>query len=300
MYKYSVLTYIFGNYDCVREVLEVDSEAEYILVTDNPSIKSRTWTIVLDPKLDELSIFDKCYYVRFHPFEYVHSTVCVRIDGSILIKQSLSDIIDRFNTTCSDICLMSNPVFESLHYDYEYWVKNRNYSKDCAEKSLAKLYSLGYNNSYKGYYQLCFMIMRNIRNTVDLNNKTYSLLKELGEGDTIERFDQPVFCFLLNRFYENSLKIMMVDEYLITFSRYMQWYQHGSCSLISFKVKMKQPYLFNKPVKCERFDYLAESGNFKKKALFAVRYFCYYLTILAKRIKSAIFTNRRHTIFHLQ
>lgn len=48
--KYSILTYIIGDYEFPREILEKDPDTEYILVTDNPKIKSDTWTVV---QLDE-------------------------------------------------------------------------------------------------------------------------------------------------------------------------------------------------------------------------------------------------------
>lgn len=95
--NYSVLTFIFNEYEIVREIQHLDDNAEYILVTDNPNLRSSTRTIVLDEKLFDLSTFDKCYYVRFHPFEYVHTDICLRIDGSILIKDRLTPIIERFN-----------------------------------------------------------------------------------------------------------------------------------------------------------------------------------------------------------
>ena len=40
--KYSVLTYIFDGYEIVQEIEQKDPEAEYILVTDDPNLKSDT------------------------------------------------------------------------------------------------------------------------------------------------------------------------------------------------------------------------------------------------------------------
>ena len=48
LYKYSVLCYIFNGYEQVREVQEKDPNAEYILVTDDPKLKSNTWKVVYD------------------------------------------------------------------------------------------------------------------------------------------------------------------------------------------------------------------------------------------------------------
>ena len=45
--RYTVITYIFGNYEKVHEVLEKDPEADYVLVTDNPNLHSDTDSKVL-------------------------------------------------------------------------------------------------------------------------------------------------------------------------------------------------------------------------------------------------------------
>ena len=54
--KYTVLTYIFGgNYERVHEVKVKDPNADYILVTDDPTLTSKTWRVVLATELDGLS-----------------------------------------------------------------------------------------------------------------------------------------------------------------------------------------------------------------------------------------------------
>lgn len=64
MKRYSVLTFIFNDYEPVREIKEKSPDADFILVTDNPSLTSETWTVLYDPKLSGLSVFEKCYQVR--------------------------------------------------------------------------------------------------------------------------------------------------------------------------------------------------------------------------------------------
>ena len=54
--KYSVLTFIFGDYEIVREIKEPSPDAEYILVTDNHNLKSDTWKIVYDKDLEDSNI----------------------------------------------------------------------------------------------------------------------------------------------------------------------------------------------------------------------------------------------------
>ena len=51
MAKYSILCYIINNYENVKEVIEKDPNAEYILVTDDKNLKSSTWNVVYDESL---------------------------------------------------------------------------------------------------------------------------------------------------------------------------------------------------------------------------------------------------------
>ena len=44
--KYSIVTMLFNNYDLLREPEEIDENAEYICVTDNPDLKSKAWKII--------------------------------------------------------------------------------------------------------------------------------------------------------------------------------------------------------------------------------------------------------------
>ncbi|MDO4931326.1 MAG: hypothetical protein Q4E63_01545 [Prevotellaceae bacterium] len=252
--RYSILTFIFGRYEQIREVQNIDPEAEYILVTDDKELKSDTWNIFYDTRLDELSVIDKCYYVRYHPFEYCNTDICFRIDGSIKIKDSLADIINVFEETVSDIMIMLNPVHNYLHKDYKQWIETRGYPKEAADRAMTLMNNLGYNMSYKGYYQIGVSIERKNKRTRDLNDITYSILNYLGTENQIERFDQPIWSFVLNKFFEKTLRVMPVTEYLITCSKYLQWCVHNSGTPIPFKTEMKPPYLFNELVECYNFD----------------------------------------------
>lgn len=81
--RYTILCYIINNYEVVHEVIERDPDAEYILVTDDPKLESKTWKVIYDKSLEGLSIFDKCYAIRFNIFKYVTSDICIYLDANI-------------------------------------------------------------------------------------------------------------------------------------------------------------------------------------------------------------------------
>ena len=113
-YRYSVLTYIFGDYDNVKEVLDPQDDVEYICVTDNKKMSSKTWKMVYDKTLDGLSIFEKCYTVRFNLFNYVSTDICIRLDGSLEVCKSLDPFIEKFNKGNYEIALMPHSRFNLL------------------------------------------------------------------------------------------------------------------------------------------------------------------------------------------
>lgn len=245
--RYTVLTYIFNNYEVVHEVEEKDPDAEYVLVTDDRSLMSSTWKVVHDDSINQLSPFGKCYEVRFHPFRYASTDTVVRIDGSIGVKRSLAPVMDAFEAGGYDRCLMIHPTRNTMPDEYDVWVRTRNYPRAQADRCLSLMRKLGYDMSYRGLYQGCFEIVRNIPINRRLNELTFDFLKYLGYDGRIERIDQTVSSFLANTLFDD-MKVMPVSEDLVTNGRYMQWYIHKSNRPI-FNFRKVRPYLFDKEIK---------------------------------------------------
>ena len=153
--KYSVLTYIIGDYECVHEIKEKDPEAEYILVTDNVNLTSDTWEVLVVDNPHPEDNFDLCYKIRFNPFDYVHTDIVVRIDGSMQVNQSLAPIIKKFEDEKYDIALLFHPTRSTLIEEYTAWVQQRGYNMEQANAVLNFLAAFeGYDvKNYKGLYQ---------------------------------------------------------------------------------------------------------------------------------------------------
>jgi len=245
--KYSVLTYIFDNYEIVQEVVEKDPEAEYILITDDPNLKSSTWNVVYNEELAKLPTFTKCYYVRFHPFEYVNTDVVVRIDGDIEIRKSLSKLVSDFNSGSYDRCLMLHPARNTFDSELNLWIRARGYDPAVRDRALNFMRRSGYNIRYKGMFQGCFEIVRKNELNRDINNLTYGLMQYTG-GDSIDRLDQHILSFVINHYFRDKIKILPVSENIIVNGDLMQWYKHHSKECSNSKVRI-EPIMFNKPCK---------------------------------------------------
>lgn len=227
--RYTVLTYIFGGYEHVHEVVEKDPNADYVLVTDDPNLKSETWRVVYDP-MPKHSPFAKCYEVRFHPFRYVETPIVVRIDGSIKVMKSLQVVVDEFEHGDYDRCVMMHPYRNTMAVEYNEWVKVRNYPAAQATKCLKAMERFGFDLQTKGMIQGCFEIVRNNQVNRDVNDMVFGLLCLMGTGK-IERIDQTVTTFVIERFFQD-IKLMAVEETIVTDGRLMQWHWHKSDRII--------------------------------------------------------------------
>ena len=245
--RYTVLTYIFNGYERVHEVKEKDPDADYVLVTDDPHLKSETWQVIYDP-MPRFSPFAKCYTVRFHPFRYADTPIIVRVDGSIGINKSLKPIVDEFERGKYDRCLMIHPHRNTMHAEYDVWVKTRGYAQSQAYKCLKALERLGYDLNQKGLYQGSFEIVRNNQTNNAINDLTFGLLCLMGTG-SIERIDQTITSAVINRFF-SDLKVLPVSENIITDGDLMTWYFHNSDKPIPQKTDLIAPIFCGKPVTC--------------------------------------------------
>ena len=225
--RYTVLTYIFGNYEKVHEVREKDPDADYVLVTDDLELTSDTWRIVHDADLRWLTVWEKCYCVRFNPFKYTNSDIIVRLDGSIGINRPLKPLVDEFNQGEYDRCLMIHPTRDNIPDEYQAWIDIREYPEAQARHCMAIMQHLGYDLSRKGLYQGCFEIVRFNRVNTIINTLTHGLLRYAATDGHIERVNQTWLSMVVNHLFDGQLKVMPVTEDILH-GELMTWYQHNS------------------------------------------------------------------------
>ena len=211
--RYTVLTYIIGNSEIVHEIGEKDPDAEYLMVTDNPDLKSDTWEVILDETLQGPSMFDKGYSIQYNCFQYCHTDICLRLDASVEIYRSTKWLIDEFEKGMYHMALMPHPVRSTVREEYDAWVNMRNYPQEQAERCMASMAEKGCDLACRGLYQVGFVIMRRNEQTSKLNKEVLDWLKELGTDGKIERLDQTVFSCVVNMKYSH-LKVLPISEQL--------------------------------------------------------------------------------------
>lgn len=248
--RFSVLSYIIGNYEVVHEIKEKSQNAEYVLVTDNRSLTSSTWNVVYVDNPHPEDPFDLCYQIRFNPFDYVHSDIVIRIDGSMVITGNLDYLVEYFNKENYDICLEIHPTRNNQYDEYLAWVQTRNYPVEQANMVLSFMSAMeGYDvKNHKGLYQYNFMIQRKNKVNMDINRMTLAFLKWLAPmGKEVERIDQTVGSFVINKYF-NMVKVLPVSQMICTSGKYFKWCKHGSDDVMEDGYNYSQPYLFNNPI----------------------------------------------------
>lgn len=254
MKLYSILTFIIGKgYEKVHEILNKQDNVEYILVTDDDTLESKTWTVVYDKDLLQYKTpFERCFRIRYNVFKYVTTNICVTIDGSMQVKGSLDNLINKFNDENYDICLMPHPIWSDFYTEYNAWMRMRNYPIDQAKRAINFFTSKNYDFSYNGLFQLCFSIKRRSELTSNIDKITFESLIELSSDGEFERLDQTVFSYIMNTKF-NNIKVLPVSEQVVR-SNAIQWYWHNSDNPnMNIFYDINKPdikWMFNKQAEC--------------------------------------------------
>lgn len=253
--KYTILSFIIGHdYEILHEIQNPQDDVEYLMITDDPELKSQTWKVVYDEDLLKLKTgFERCFSVRYNVFKYCSTDICVTIDGSIEVSGSLDALVEKFNIGKYDICLMPHPLWADFVSEYQAWIKMRGYPVENANKFFNFLKDAKYDINYKGLFQLCFSIKRRNETTLAIDEMTMALLKYLSiNQNKFERLDQTVFSFVMNRYFSH-LKVLPVSEQIVR-SYALTWYWHNSMNKnmnVFYDInKPNVKQMFNKEVEC--------------------------------------------------
>lgn len=255
--KYTVLSFNIGNYELPREIKVKSPNAEYIYVTDNKNVVSKTWDVRYVDNIHPEDNFFTCWQIRYNPFNYASTDIVLRIDGSMEVVGDTDELIDYFNSNQGyDIGLCIHPYNNNIHDEYDLWCGIRGYSREQADKVLSYMESTGYDTkNYKGLYQYNFMIQRKSGINSELNSMTLDALLSLAEkGKYVDRLDQTIGSYLLNRFFCDRIRVMAVDQ-RIAFSKFFRWHKHGTNTKYYFAGGLIEPWLFNKPAEMADIDY---------------------------------------------
>lgn len=265
MIKYSVLTFIFGNYERLHDVLDVQPNVEYICITDNKNIKSDTWNVIYDEINPDYTPFRKVIEVRYNPFKYVNSDICLIIDGSIQIKRFPIKLFSKFTSDNYDIAVLIHPERYDLIDEINAWEKIRNLPSVNVNACKNLLSNISYDNKYKGLFQVGLMLVKNTNVSNSLFNKILTINNSCALKNDSFRVDQIIFSTIINKYFSKTIKLLPLSS-LILHGKYFSFFAHGTNSVYDNEIdltkqKTDYKYVFNEVAKCYYIDNLTELND---------------------------------------
>ena len=238
--RYTVITYIIGNYEKVHEIRERSDRAAYLLITDRPDLKSDTWQVVYDATLTG-SPMNKVMDIRWHPWRYTSDEIVITLDGSLGVNKSLDMLVDALLFNYCELGIVIHPHRRTILDELDVWASFRNYQGK--EWQLRKLSAVGYDSKYyRGLYQTGLMIRRRTDAINEWHNEVLMNLSSNGEYD---RLDQTIASAMLNRFH-SDMRVAWFSELLLE-SQFITWYGHGTDDVVH-QPQVIAPYAFDHPV----------------------------------------------------
>ena len=258
LYRYSLITVNFGKYDNVWEPDEIDPYCEYIYVTDDPTVKSDKFKVIVFDKFKDKSNLYKAFYVRYHIEEFVSCKLCVWIDGSIQLHKSLAPIVDEFLASDADMCCPIYYVKGSTFRFISRWYED---FKNSAKRRISKItffkavqyIAKNFIMNYKGHAEANFQILKlDNPKIINMRKEVWKDILQLGYNNEPFRVDEMVLSVKLQLKYRN-IKLFMVQRQLLQ-SSYMSWYAHNKKVRITHIPKNCVFYFYNKPQQVHTFE----------------------------------------------
>lgn len=250
--KWSVVTYNFNNYEKFYELPEsvIDDDAEYIYITNDYTLKSKTWKVVY-MNIDADPFYSVCY-VRNHIFEIVDTDVVMLFDGSMRPIRSLHKFLECFNDGNYDYASIIHPTRQTVYDELVAWVQMRGMKPDNANKALNMMAANNYDvMNYKGLFQVNLMMMRRTDRVLAMQKDVMDVCCFLAdEGKKAFRCDQVIYSFVINTHYQD-LKVMPIGQYVCDTKKgmFFAWYQHNTDNVMDCTdVNNVEPFLFNHSV----------------------------------------------------
>lgn len=248
MKKYSVLTFIFGDYECLHEILDVDADVEYICITDNKDLKSNTWQIVYDVIDANYTPFRKVIEVRYNPFKYVHTNICLIIDGSVQILKNPNKLFSYFSRHKYDLCTFTHPFRSSLKVELDIWKHCRSLSDVDYDACLNFLKNINYDLNYLGLFQVNVLLVCNTERYDVFRKTCLNVLNSCAFKNSTFRVDQILFSAILQKTFQNRIKFLSLSCLELT-GEYFRSYSHNSDIHLPYKkidlTQLDYKYAFN-------------------------------------------------------
>jgi len=226
--SYSVVTYLFGDYDILRDPDEIDENAEYICLTDRDDLESDIWEFKkLDfPNLEKYNSWQKTLIARYTALNYINTDTCIKIDASVHIKKSLSKLIYKFKAIKEQqFGILIHPWRDDYLEEYDEWINTRNLDPLQKEQFIKYCKDHNYDINKKGMIMTTIMLYKNDEYSKNCDN--YILNELINNYDFNIRVDQTYFSIIfINNFLTNDKCYVYLSMQVLD-SDYFEYFYHG-------------------------------------------------------------------------
>lgn len=232
--KYCVITTITNNYEPPREPLEIDKNADYYLLTDSKTIKSKYWKpiYVKEIDIDTLTGIQKNFILKYQFYKYIPNlnkySYLFFIDGSIQICKSFNSIINYLDNNKYDLSIGIHPIREYFKDEYNAWVSQRNLNSRYMNIFFNNIRDYDYENVC-GLCETSIKIFKNNKNILNFIDDIHNFMTHT--CDNKDANDQCYFTYILYK-YINILRINYHSARLYRNSDYMKMFCHNSLDML--------------------------------------------------------------------
>lgn len=225
---FSVVTFLFGDYDILRDPNVVDDNAEYICITDRNDLTSNVWKFVKleGYDLSKYNDWQKTLIARYSALKYIHTDICIKIDASVHIKKSLNDfIISRmFGTSIIDAYFLIHPWRDNYLKEYDEWINTRELDSLQKNNFIDYCTSMNFDYNRKGMIMTTIMIQKN--NTVNNELDEYVLNTLMNINNFNVRVDQTYFSIIFANLFWPKMKMHFLSMQVLD-SDYFEYFYHN-------------------------------------------------------------------------
>lgn len=195
----AVVTYIFGeNAEILREPLVVDAHVDYICVTDQPSLTSEHWRIIVDELPQAKCTRDKMPLVKYNPFKYTDADHILVIDGTLQLVNKLDAVFDQLRI--HDLLIKRHPQRTTLVDELNEWIHHRHMEVSIINKFAAMSVIDGISLTNNFLIESCVIGYTSNNNVKSLCDAVLKYMEFLGTNGKLCITNQCPFTYIVEKF----------------------------------------------------------------------------------------------------
>ena len=225
---YSIVTFLFGDYDILRDPDEVDPSCEYICLTDRTDLKSNVWKFVnlRGYDLSKYNDWQKTLIARYTALQYITTDICIKIDASVHIKKSpefVKALLSKYSPI--DAYFMIHPWRDNYLDEYDEWINTRDLDPAQKETFIEFCKTNNFDcENLKGMLMTTIMLQKN--NEINRLMDKFILDVLMKTDDFNVRVDQTYMSIIFGYIFLHKMRCRYLSIQVLE-SDYFEYFYHN-------------------------------------------------------------------------